>query len=442
LVYLNFILKEESDMKSYREMTAEELKQEKELLVKRYEEYKAMGLSLNMTRGVPSTDQLDLTNNIYDDISKSGFKSVKGEDVRNYGVPAGIEDIRAIFAEVLGTDKDNIFMGNSSSLNQMFDAIMRAMVFGEIESDKPWAQVEGRKWLCPAPGYDRHFRVTETMGFELIPVRMTENGPDMDEVEELVKDPKVLGIWCVPCYSNPDGIVYSEETCRRLASMKTAAPDFRIMWDNAYVVHHITDVESERGHIPDILSLCAEAGNPNRPYEFASSSKVTFAGGGISCFAANPDNMARAKKYLGVQAICTNKVNQFAHARFLPNAEAVDKHMRKHAEILRPKFAAVQSVLKDELGENGGLWHWTDPKGGYFVSFYAYPGTATKVVSMCKEAGVALTPAGASYPYGKDPDDSNIRLCPSFPPVENIVKAVSILSVCAKITAIDKLLEE
>ncbi len=429
-------------MKSYREMTAEELKQEKELLVKRYEEYKAMGLSLNMTRGVPSTDQLDLTNNIYDDISKSGFKSVKGEDVRNYGVPAGIEDIRAIFAEVLGTDKDNIFMGNSSSLNQMFDAIMRAMVFGEIESDKPWAQVEGRKWLCPAPGYDRHFRVTETMGFELIPVRMTENGPDMDEVEELVKDPKVLGIWCVPCYSNPDGIVYSEETCRRLASMKTAAPDFRIMWDNAYVVHHITDVESERGHIPDILSLCAEAGNPNRPYEFASSSKVTFAGGGISCFAANPDNMARAKKYLGVQAICTNKVNQFAHARFLPNAEAVDKHMRKHAEILRPKFAAVQSVLKDELGENGGLWHWTDPKGGYFVSFYAYPGTATKVVSMCKEAGVALTPAGASYPYGKDPDDSNIRLCPSFPPVENIVKAVSILSVCAKITAIDKLLEE
>ena len=429
-------------MKSYREMTAEELKQEKELLVKRYEEYKAMGLSLNMTRGVPSTDQLDLTNNIYDDISKSGFKSVKGEDVRNYGVPAGIEDIRAIFAEVLGTDKDNIFMGNSSSLNQMFDAIMRAMVFGEIESDKPWAQVEGRKWLCPAPGYDRHFRVTETMGFELIPVRMTENGPDMDEVEELVKDPKVLGIWCVPCYSNPDGIVYSEETCRRLATMKTAAPDFRIMWDNAYVVHHITDVESERGHIPDILSLCAEAGNPNRPYEFASSSKVTFAGGGISCFAANPDNMARAKKYLGVQAICTNKVNQLAHARFLPNAEALDKHMRKHAEILRPKFAAVQSVLKEELGENGGLWHWTDPKGGYFVSFYAYPGTATKVVSMCKEAGVALTPAGASYPYGKDPDDSNIRLCPSFPPVENIVKAVSILSVCAKITAIDKLLEE
>ena len=428
-------------MKSYREMTADELKQERELLVKRYEEYKAMSLSLNMTRGVPSTQQLDLASDMYDGLSDSGFLSVNGQDVRNYGVPAGIDDIRKVFAEILGTDIDNIFMGNSSSLNQMFDALMRSMVFGEIESEKPWYEVEGRKWLCPAPGYDRHFRVTETLGFELIPVPMTENGPDMDVVEELVKDPKVLGIWCVPCYSNPDGIVYSEETCRRLASMKTAAPDFRIMWDNAYVVHHITDNDSERGHVPDILSLCAEAGNPNRPYEFASSSKVTFAGGGISCFATNADNMARAKKYLGVQAICTNKVNQLAHAKFLPDAEAVDKHMRKHAEILRPKFGAVQKVLNEELG-GSDLWHWTDPKGGYFVSFYAFPGTATKVVAMCKEAGVALTPAGASYPYGKDPYDSNIRLCPSFPPVENIIKAVSILSVCAKITAIDKLLEE
>ncbi|MBE7069812.1 MAG: aminotransferase class I/II-fold pyridoxal phosphate-dependent enzyme [Ruminococcaceae bacterium] len=427
-------------MKSYKEMTADELKQERELLIKRYEEYKAMSLSLNMTRGVPSTQQLDLASDMYDDLSESGFMSVNNQDVRNYGVPAGIDDVRKVFAEVLETDIDNIFMGNSSSLNQMFDALMRSMVFGEIESAKPWYEVEGRKWLCPAPGYDRHFRVTETLGFELISVPMTENGPDMDVVEELVKDPKVLGIWCVPCYSNPDGIVYSEETCRRLASMKTAAPDFRIMWDNAYCVHHITADDSQRGHIPDILSLCAEAGNPNRPYEFASSSKVTFAGGGISCFATNPDNMARAKKYLGVQAICTNKVNQLAHARFLPDAAAVDKHMRKHAEILRPKFEAVQKVLKEELGDCG-LWHWTDPKGGYFVSFYAFPGTATKVVSMCKEAGVALTPAGASFPYGKDPDDSNIRLCPSFPPVENIVKAVSILSVCAKITAIDKLLE-
>ena len=439
---LNFILKEEREMKSYREMPAEELVKEKEQLIARYEEYKNMALSLNMTRGVPSTEQLDLASDMYDELSSSGFLSEKGQDVRNYGVPCGIDDVRKVFAEILGTDMENVFMGNSSSLNQMFDALMRSMVFGEIESEKPWYEVEGRKWLCPAPGYDRHFRVTETLGFELIAVPMTENGPDMDVVEELVKDPKVLGIWCVPCYSNPDGIVYSEETCRRLASMKTAAPDFRIMWDNAYVVHHITENDSEKGRIPDILSLCAEAGYPNRPYEFASSSKVTFAGGGISCFAANPDNMARAKKYLSVQAICTNKVNQLAHARYLPDKEAVEQHMKKHAEILRPKFAAVQDTLNKELGANKDLYHWTDPKGGYFVSFYAYPGTATKIVSMCKDAGVALTPAGASFPYGKDPDDSNIRLCPSFPPVENIIKAVSILSVCAKITAIEKLLEE
>jgi DNA-binding transcriptional MocR family regulator len=379
---------------------------------------------------------------MYDDLSSSGFLSEKGQDVRNYGVPCGIDDVRKVFAEILGTDMENVFMGNSSSLNQMFDALMRSMVFGEIESEKPWYEVEGRKWLCPAPGYDRHFRVTETLGFELIAVPMTENGPDMDVVEELVKDPKVLGIWCVPCYSNPDGIVYSEETCRRLASMKTAAPDFRIMWDNAYVVHHITENDSEKGRIPDILSLCAKAGNPNRPYEFASSSKVTFAGGGISCFAANADNMARAKKYLSVQAICTNKVNQLAHARYLPNKEAVEQHMKKHAEILRPKFAAVQDTLNKELGDNKDLYHWTDPKGGYFVSFYAMPGTATKVVAMCKEAGVALTPAGASYPYGKDPSDSNIRLAPSFPEVGDIEKAVRILSICAKITAVDKLLED
>ena len=271
---------------------------------------------------------------------------------------------------------------------------------------------------------------------------MTDNGPDMDMVEELVKDEKVLGIWCVPCYSNPDGIVYSEETCRRLANMKTAAPDFRIYWDNAYVVHHLAEDETEWGHLPDMLSLCAEAGNPNRVYEFASSSKITFAGGGISCFAANKDSMAYARKILSVQAICTNKVNQLAHARFLPTYEAVLDQMRKHAEILRPKFAAVSGILSEELGNDKDIWHWTDPKGGYFINFYVMPGTATNIVTMCKEAGVALTPAGASYPYGKDPDDASIRLSPSYPPREDLIKATKILTVCAKITAIDKLLEE
>ena len=429
-------------MKSYKEMSVEELTQQRAELTKLYEEYKTMDLSLDMTRGKPSPEQLDLSNHMYDVLSSTDFKSCKNEDVRNYGVPAGIEDVRKVFAEILGTDKDNLFMGNSSSLNQMFDAIMRAMVFGEVDSPKPWSQVEGRKWLCPVPGYDRHFRVTEKLGFELIAVPMTDEGPDMDIVEKLVSDEKVLGIWCVPCYSNPDGIVYSEETCRRLASMKTGAKDFRIFWDNAYVVHHLAEDESQWGSVPDILSLCAEAGNPNRVYEFASSSKITFAGGGISCFAANKENMDYSKKILGVQAICNNKVNQLAHARFLPDKEAVLGQMRKHAAILRPKFAAVSEILENELGFEKDIWHWTDPKGGYFINFYCLPGTATNIVAMCKEAGVSLTPAGASYPYGKDPDDASIRLSPSYPPVEDLRTATKILTVCAKITAIDKLLEE
>lgn len=427
-------------MKGYREMTKEELIKECEALTKRYEDFKALNLTLDMTRGKPAPLQLDLSNDIYDTL-KDGFKTSKNEDTRNYGIAPGIDEIREIFADILGTDKENIFTGNSSSLNQMFDTIMRSMVFGEVDSPKPWAQVEGKKWLCPAPGYDRHFRVTETLGFELIPVPMNEDGPDMDVVEELVKDENVKGIWCVPCYSNPDGVVYSEEVCNRLAKMETKAPDFRIFWDNAYVVHHLTEDRSLWGSLPDMLSLCESYGNANRVYEFASTSKITFAGAGISCFAANKDNMNWAKKYLNTQAICTNKVNQLAHVRFLPNKEAVLEHMMKHAAILRPKFEACHSVLNEELGFDN-LWHWTDPKGGYFVSFYAYPGTATKIVSMCKEAGVALTPAGASFPYGKDPSDSNIRLAPSFPVVEDIEKAVRILSICAKITAVEKMLEE
>lgn len=427
-------------MKGYRDMTREELLAQRQELNERYEKYKALNLTLDMTRGKPSPLQLDLSNDIYD-VLNGDFKTAKGQDTRNYGIAEGIEEIRAVFGEILGTDKDNIFMGNSSSLNQMYDAIMRAMVFGEVDSPKPWAQVEGRKWLCPAPGYDRHFRVTETLGFELIPVPITEDGPVMDIVEELVKDEKVKGIWCVPCYSNPDGIVYSAEVCDRLARMETAAFDFRIFWDNAYVVHHLSEDRNEWGKLPDMLSLCESYGHANRVYEFASSSKITFAGGGISCFACNKDNMTYAKKYLNAQTICTNKVNQLAHARFLPNAEAVYQHMMKHAAILHPKFEECQKVLNEELGFDD-LWHWTNPKGGYFVSFYAMPGTATKVVSMCKEAGVALTPAGASYPYGKDPQDSNIRLAPSFPVIEDIEKAVRILTICAKITAVDKLLED
>jgi DNA-binding transcriptional MocR family regulator len=425
-------------MKGYRDMTREELLAQRQELNERYEKYKALNLTLDMTRGKPSPLQLDLSNDIYD-VLNGDFKTAKGQDTRNYGIAEGIEEIRAVFGEILGTDKDNIFMGNSSSLNQMYDAIMRAMVFGEVDSPKPWAQVEGRKWLCPTPGYDRHFKVTETCGFELIPVPLKEDGPDMDIVEELVKDPTVLGMWNVPCYTNPDGYVYSEEVCKRLASMKTAAPDFRLFWDNAYCVHHLYNEESKQGRIPDILGLCEDAGNPSRVYEFASSSKVTFASAGISCLAANEENYKYAVKIIGVQTIGSNKVNQLAHVRFIPNLDALKAHMAKHAEILRPKFELTLDILEKELaGTDAASWH--KPLGGYFISVYTLPGTAKAVIAKCNELGVAFTPAGATYPYGNDPDDSNIRVAPSFPSLEDINKAVEVFAVCVKLSAVEKLL--
>lgn len=426
-------------MKKFEEMTREELSCLRQDLAKQYEDYKAMNLSLDMTRGKPAPEQLDLTNDIYESLSKTGYKTASGVDTRNYSSPAGIEEMRKTFGDILGTDKDNVFLGNSSSLNMMFDNLMRAMVFGEPDSDCPWYEIKGRKWLCPAPGYDRHFRVTETLGFELITVPMTDEGPDMDVVEELVKDPLVLGMWIVPVYSNPDGIVCSEEVCRRIANMKTAAPDFRLYWDNAYVVHHL--YRDSVGKVPDMLALCEEAGNPNRVYEFASTSKITFAGAGISCLACNKENMAQVKKISGVQTICSNKVNQLAHANLLPDMEAVDRQMRKQADLIRPKFDAALSVLNEDL-KGAGFARWTDPLGGYFISLYVMPGTAAATVKLCKECGVALTNAGATYPYGIDPTDSNIRLAPTFPSAEDIGKATRILAICAKITAIDKLLED
>ena len=426
-------------MKSYKEMSKEELLNEKAELEKRIEEYRAMNLSLNMTRGKPAPDQLDMSNDMYDNLSKEGFKSEDGSDTRNYGVATGLTEVKKLFADVLKTSPEKLYIGNGSSLNLMFDSIMRAMVFGEHDSEKPWSQIEGRKWLCPVPGYDRHFKVTETCGFELIPVPLKEDGPDMDIVEELVKDPKVLGMWSVPCYTNPDGYVYSESVCRRLASMKTGAKDFRIYWDNAYCVHHLYDDESMQGSIPDILGLCEEAGNPSRAYEFASSSKVTFASAGISCIASNADNMSRAVKIMGVQTIGANKVNQLAHIRKIPTVEALKAHMSKHAQILRPKFELTLDILERELaGTDAASWH--KPQGGYFISVFATPGTAKAVVAKCNELGVAFTPAGATYPYGNDPDDSNIRVAPSFPSLEDINKAVEVFAVCVKLSAVEKLL--
>ena len=427
-------------MKPFAEMSREELLAEKEALSKRVEEYRAMGLNLNMTRGKPAPEQLDLSNDIYDSLKGSDFKSEDGTDVRNYGVANGISEVRKLFGDLLGVDKDQVYIGNGSSLNLMFDTLMRATVWGEHDSEKPWGQIEGRKWLCPVPGYDRHFKVTETLGFELIAVPLNEDGPDMDLLEELVKDPKVLGMWSVPCYTNPDGYVYSEEVCRRLASMKTGAKDFRIYWDNAYSVHHLYDDEAKQGKIPDIIGLCKEAGNPSRVYEFASTSKITFAGAGLSCFATDEENLKYAMKFLNVQTIGSNKVNQLAHIRFMPDLDAMKAQMKKHAEFLRPKFELTLDILDKEL-TGSGVVTWHKPLGGYFISVYVYPGTASKTVALCKELGVAFTPAGATYPYGKDPQDSNIRIAPSFPSLADINKAVEVFSVCAKLSAVEKILE-
>ncbi len=427
-------------MKSYADFSREELKNEREALLKSFSDFKALNLSLDMTRGKPSPKQLDISSGMFDELSKNtGFKAADGTDCRNYGVPAGLPEVRELFASILGTTADKVFLGNNSSLTLMYGSLMRAMVFGEHDSEKPWAQIEGKKWLCPAPGYDRHFRITETLGFELITVPMTDEGPDMSIVEELVaKDDKILGMWCVPVYSNPDGIVYSEETCRRIASMKTAAKDFRVYWDNAYVVHHLYD--DNRGCVPDVLALSEECGNPSRFYEFASTSKITFAGAGVCCIAANKENYEHFKKYMAAEAICFDKVNQLAHAVYLKDMYGLEAVMKKHAELLRPKFEKALEVLESEL-EGTGAATWTKPRGGYFISVFSYPGTADKIVSMCAECGVKLTSAGATYPYGKDPNNSNIRLAPSFPSVDDIEKSTKILAVCIKLAAVEALLD-
>lgn len=394
-----------------------------------------------MTRGKPSPAQLDLANDMPSLLDTDNLKSEDGSDCRNYGVPYGIMECRKLFGEILDVDPSLITVGNNSSLQLMYDTLSRSLIYGELGGEKPWAQIPNRKWICPVPGYDRHFLVTETLGFELIAVPLKEDGPDMDIVEKLVaEDPSILGMWAMPLYSNPDGYIYSEEVCKRLVSMKTAAPDFRIMWDNAYVVHHLYDDVSKQGKLPDILKLACEAGNPNRVYEFASTSKISFAGSGIACMAANEENVKRARKYLGVQAICPNKIVQLMHAKYLPNLDAVKNIMSKQAELLRPKFEMVLKILNDEF-EGSGVAHWNEPLGGYFVSLFVLDGTAKETVRLAKECGVALTPAGATYPYGKDPNDSNIRIAPSFPSIKDIEVAVTVLAVCAKLSAVRKLLE-
>jgi len=422
-------------MIAYGKMTAEERKVEYAALQKMFDELKARGLNLNMARGKPGKAQLDLVSDIFALMQKPEDYVSDGIDVRNYGELSGIPAAKRLFADILGCRDSQVFVGGNASLQLMFDTISKAYTHGLLHSEKPWCKEEKVKWLCPAPGYDRHFKITETFGFEMIVIPMTETGPDMDAVEEAVKDPAVKGIWCVPKYSNPDGIIYSAETIQRMASLKPAAPDFTIMWDNAYCIH---EFEGEYVEFPDILSICEQAGNPDMVFEFASTSKVTLPGAGISCFACSEANMAYMEKLLTVQAISFDKVNQQRHVLYLKDKAHTLELMRKHAAIMGPKFRAVVDTLDREIAPLE-IASWQRPKGGYFVSLNALPGTAKRTLALCKEAGVTMTGAGATFPYGKDPQDSNIRIAPSLPPVEELEQAIAVFCTCLKMAALEVL---
>ncbi|RGZ93199.1 aminotransferase class I/II-fold pyridoxal phosphate-dependent enzyme [Eubacterium sp. AM46-8] len=426
-------------MMQYNDMSKEELLALKESLNKEYAEAKAKGLALDMSRGKPSAKQLDVSLGLLDTInSSSDLKALDGTDCRNYGVLDGIPEAKKLMADMMGTTPDHVIVYGNASLNIMYDQISRAYTHG-ILGNTPWCKLDKVKFLCPVPGYDRHFAITERFGIEMINIPMSESGPDMGMVEEYVsKDASVKGIWCVPKYSNPQGYTYSEETVKRMAALKPAAEDFRIFWDNAYVIHDLYD--DNKDEIADIISECEKAGNQDMVFEFASTSKVSFPGSGIAALATSANNIADIKKQLTIQTIGHDKLNQLRHVRFFKDINGLKEHMRKHAEFMRPKFEAVESVLEEELG-GLGIGSWTEPKGGYFISFEAMDGCAKAIVAKCKEAGVKLTGAGATFPYGKDPKDSNIRIAPSFPTPEEMKQAADLFVLCVKLVSVEKLLE-
>ena len=423
----------------YNDMSKEELLALKESLNKEYAEAKAKGLALDMSRGKPSAKQLDVSLGLLDTInSSSDLKTLDGTDCRNYGVLDGIPEAKKLMADMMGTTPDHVIVYGNASLNIMYDQISRAYTHG-ILGNTPWCKLDKVKFLCPVPGYDRHFAITERFGIEMINIPMSESGPDMGMVEEYVSnDASVKGIWCVPKYSNPQGYTYSEETVKRMAALKPAAEDFRIFWDNAYVIHDLYD--DNKDEIADIISECEKAGNPDMVFEFASTSKVSFPGSGIAALATSANNIADIKKQLTIQTIGHDKLNQLRHVRFFKDINGLKEHMRKHAEFIRPKFEAVDSVLEEELS-GLGIGSWTEPKGGYFISFDAMDGCAKAIVAKCKEAGVKLTGAGATFPYGKDPKDSNIRIAPSFPTPEEMKQAADLFVLCVKLVSVEKLLE-
>lgn len=427
-------------MKPYAEMTKEELQELRKQLSTKYREYQGKDLRLDMSRGKPSVDQLDLSMGMMDVLSSDDDLTCEdGTDCRNYGVLDGIKEAKELLGDMMEVHPDQIIIYGNSSLNVMYDTVSRSMTQG-VMGNTPWCKLDKVKFLCPVPGYDRHFAITEYFGIEMINVPMMPTGPDMDIVEELIaNDDSIKGIWCVPKYSNPQGISYSDETVRRFARLKPAAPDFRIYWDNAYTIHHLYDHDQD--HLIEILAECKRAGNPDLVYKFASTSKVSFPGSGIAAIACSQNNLVDIKKQLKIQTIGHDKVNQLRHVRFFGDIHGMVEHMRKHADIMRPKFEAVIEILERELG-GLGIGSWTSPKGGYFISFDSLDGCAKSIVGRCKKAGLIMTGAGATYPYGKDPHDSNIRIAPSYPPLSDLILAMELFALCVKIVSIDKLLAE
>ena len=418
----------------YQNLTAAEWKTEYGKVLTEFEGWKARGLTLNMARGKPGKAQLDLVSDIMTVLTDPDDCMDEGVNARNYGELSGIPSARKLFAEILGCKPTQVFAAGNSSLQLMYDTVSKAYTHGLLHSESPWCRQEGLKWLCPAPGYDRHFKVTESFGFELVTVPMTENGPDMDVVEQLIRDSKVKGMWNVPKYSNPDGIIYSDETIERIAAMKPAAPDFLLMWDNAYCIH---EFDGEFVPFPDILSLCEKHGNADMVFEYASTSKITLPGSGVACFACSEANMAYLTKLLGVQIISFDKMNQLRHVKYLRDKAHTLALMKKHAAILKPKFDMVTDTLAREIAPLG-IAAWHTPKGGYFVSVNTAPGLAKRTLALCKEAGVVMTDAGATFPYGRDPQDSNIRIAPSLPPVEELEQAMAVFCCCLKLAALEQ----
>ena len=425
-------------MKAYVDMDHNELLSLKASLEEKFKTEQAKGLSLNMARGKPGVSQLAISMPMLDVVNKdSDMNTLLGNDTRNYGDWDGIGECRQLMADMMEVKKANVIVCGNSSLNIMYDTVMRSMAMG-VNGMTPWCKLDKVKFLCPVPGYDRHFKITELFGIEMIPVPLGEDGPDMDMVEQYVNnDDAVKGIWCVPKYSNPTGITYSDEVVRRFANLKPKAEDFRIFWDNAYCIHYI--FEETQDKILNILEECEKAGNPNMVYVFASTSKVSFPGSGVSAIATSLENMEYIKKFMTTQIIGHDKINQLRHVRFFKNIDGLNAHMKKHADLIRPKFEAVLNILELEL-TGLGIGSWTKPRGGYFISFNSMPGCAKAIVAKCKELGLVLTGAGATYPYGKDPDDSNIRIAPTFPTPEEMAEAAKMFVICVKLASVEKLL--